>query len=194
MKLVVVNHVSLDGVMQSPGRADEDTRGGFAQGGWATPGSDEVVGRALGEHMERSAGLLFGRRTYEDVLGHRNREPNPVFTPALNDAAKYVASRTLHEPLPWPNSVLLQGDLVDAVRALKAEPGEELVVMGSGQLSQALMPHSLIDEYLLLVHPIVLGSGLRLFPEGSPPCALRLVGSVTAPSGVLALTYQAAAG
>jgi dihydrofolate reductase len=193
VKLVVVNHVSLDGVMQAPGRADEDARGGFTHGGWATPRSDEVVGRALGEHMSHSSGLLFGRRTYDDVLGHWNRQPDPVFTPALNSATKYVASRTLREPLPWPNSVLLEGGVVDAVRALKDQPGEELVVMGSGELVQALLPHALIDEYLLLIHPILLGSGRRLFPEGISALTLRLVGSVTAPSGVLAVTYEAGA-
>ena len=192
MKLVVVNHLSLDGVMQAPGRADEDTRGGFTHGGWAAAGSDAVVGQALGEHMGRSAGLLFGRRTYEEVLGHWNREYNDVFTPALNHATKYVVSRRLRDPLLWPNSVLVGGDAVDAVRRLKAESGDELLVMGSGNLIQTLLPHDLIDEYVLLIHPIVLGSGLRLFPAGTPPSTLSLVSSISAPSGVLAVTYAAA--
>jgi dihydrofolate reductase len=192
VKVVVMNHVTLDGVMQAPGRADEDTRGGFEHGGWATPNSDEVVGRAMGEHMARSGGLagwLFGRRTYEELLGHWNSVPDSPFAPALNNARKFVASRTLKEPLPWPNSTLLDGDVVEAVAALKAEGEGELGVMGSGALIQTLLPHNLIDEYFLMIHPLVLGSGRRLFPDGSPPTTLSLVASETASTGVLIATY-----
>jgi dihydrofolate reductase len=189
VKLVVMNHVTLDGVMQAPGRADEDTRGGFEQGGWATPNSDEALGRAMGEHMARAGGLLLGRRTYEDLLGYWNSVPDSPFAPALNDTRKFVASRTLREPLPWPNSTLLSDDLVEAVTALKAEGEGELGIMGSGALIESLLPHNLIDEYLLMIHPIVLGSGRRLFPDGSPLTMLELVGSQTATTGVLIATY-----
>jgi dihydrofolate reductase len=189
MKVVVMNHVTLDGVMQAPGRADEDTRGGFEHGGWAAPNSDEAVGRAMGEHMARSGGLLFGRRTYEDLLGHWNSVPDSPFAPALNNAPKFVASRTLQEPLPWPNSTLLDGDVAEAVAALKADGEGELGIMGSGALIQALLAHNLIDEYFLMIHPLVLGSGHRLFPDGSPPATLSLVASETASTGVLIATY-----
>jgi dihydrofolate reductase len=191
VKIVVMNHVTLDGVMQGPGRADEDTRGGFEHGGWATPGSDEVVGRAYGERMARSAGLLFGRRTYEDVLGHWNRVPDSPFASALNNSPKFVVSTTLRDPLPWPNSTLIRGDVVDALANLKAQPGGDLGIMGSGTVIETLLHNDLIDEYLLMIHPIVLGSGRRLFPEGSPPTTLDLVGSETATTGVLVSTYAA---
>jgi dihydrofolate reductase len=189
VKLVMMNHVTLDGVMQAPGRADEDTRGGFKHGGWATPNSDEALGRAMGERMARGGGLLLGRRTYEDLLGYWNSVPDSPFAPALNNARKFVASRTLQEPLPWPNSTLLSDDVVEAVAALKAEGEGELGIMGSGVLIKALLPHDLIDEYLLMIHPIVLGSGRRLFPDGSPLTMLKLVGSETATTGVLIATY-----
>jgi dihydrofolate reductase len=190
VKLIVMNHVTLDGVMQAPGRADEDTRGGFEHGGWATPNSDEVLGRAMGEHMARARGLLFGRRTYEDLLGHWNSVPDNPYAPALNNARKFVVSKTLQQPLPWPNSTLLSDDVVESVAALKAEGGDgELGIMGSGVLIEALLPHNLIDEYLLMIHPIVLGSGRRLFPDGSPPTMLELVRSRTATTGVLIATY-----
>jgi len=191
VKVVVMNHVTLDGVMQAPGRADEDTRGGFEHGGWAAPNSDEVVGRALANIWPRSGDLLLGRRTYEDVLAHWNSVPDSPFAPALNNARKFVASRTLKEPLPWPNSTLLDGDVVESVAALKAEGEGELGIMGSGALIQALLPHNLIDEYFLMIHPLVLGSGRRLFPDGSPPATLSLVASETASTGVLIATYRA---
>ena len=189
MKLIVMTHVTLDGVMQGPGRADEDTRGGFELGGWAIPYSDEALGRAMGKHMAGGGGLLFGRRTYEDVLGYWNSVPDSPFAPALNNARKFVASRTLREPLPWPNSTLLSGDVVEAVAALRAEREGELVIMGSGVLISALLSHDLIDEYLLMIYPMVLGSGRRLFPDDSPPTTLDLVGSETSTTGVLIATY-----
>jgi dihydrofolate reductase len=192
MRIVVMNHVTLDGVMQAPGRADEDTRGGFEHGGWATPNSDEVVGQALGKRMGRSGALLFGRRTYDDLLTHWNSEPDSPFAPALNNAQKYVASTTLQEPLPWPNSTLLQGDVVGAVATLKAENDGELGIMGSGALIRALLPHDLIDEYLLMIHPLVLGSGQRLFPDAGALATLRLVECGVSSTGVLIATYDAA--
>jgi dihydrofolate reductase len=191
-QVVVINHVTLDGVMQGPGRPDEDTRGGFEHGGWAVANTDDVIGAALGERMAKSGGLLLGRRSYDDMLSYWNTQDSP-FKDALNAAPKYVASRTVREPLPWPNSTLLEGDVVDAVAELKKQPGKDLGIMGSGELIRSLMPAGLIDEYLLLIHPLVLGSGRRLFAEGSGFIPLRLVGdATTTTTGVVIATYQPA--
>ena len=194
-RIVVMNHVTLDGVMQGPGRADEDTRGGFTQGGWghrsATP--DDAASQAMGDRMTAGGGLagwLFGRRTYEEVLATWNARGGP-FKDALNNSPKYVASATATEPLPWPNSTLLRGDVVAALRALKAQSGGVLAIMGSGVLIGSLMAANLIDEYLLMIHPLVLGTGRRLFP-GGVPVSLRLTDSVTSATGVLIATYEPA--
>jgi dihydrofolate reductase len=188
-RIVVINHLTLDGVMQGPGRPDEDTRDGFELGGWAGPNIDEVVGAAMGARMPQSGGLLLGRRSYEDMLGYWNTQDSP-FKDMLNDAPKYVASGTLSEPLPWPNSTLLTGDVAKAVARLKEQPGKDLNVMGSGELIQTLMRHDLVDEYLLLVHPLVLGTGRRLFADGGPQASLRLVDSTVSTTGVLIATYE----
>jgi dihydrofolate reductase len=190
-KLVVINHVTLDGVMQAPGRPEEDTREGFAHGGWAAANVDDTVLQAVGARMGEGNRLLLGRRSYEGILGYWNTQDSP-FTAALNNAEKFVASRTLREPLPWPNSTLLGGDVAEAVRRLKAEPGADLHVMGSGELIQTLLRHDLIDEYLLLIHPLVLGSGRRMFVDGGPRAELRLVTSTPASTGVLIATYATA--
>src|SRR6185295_17743809 len=158
-KIIVFNSVSLDGVMQAPGRPDEDVRGGFPYGGWATPYADPELGRAAGESMATTGGLLFGRRTYEDFYSvWPNRTDNP-FTEVLNNTQKYVASRTLKEPLPWMNSSLLKGEVREAVSVLKAQQDKDLVILGSGELIQTLMQHQLIDRYVLLIHPLILGTG-----------------------------------
>ncbi len=188
-RVVVINHLTLDGVMQAPGRPEEDTRGGFARGGWAGSRADEVVNAAMGARMPQSRGLLLGRRSYEDMLGYWNTQDSP-FKDALNSAPKHVASRTLREPLPWPNSTLLSGDVAEAVAHLKEQPGKDLTVMGSGELIQTLMRHALIDEYLLFIHPLVLGEGRRLFADGGPPAPLRLVDTEVSTTGVLIATYQ----
>ncbi len=190
-RVVVIDHVTLDGVMQSPGRADEDVRDGFAHGGWAGSNVDEVVNAAMGARMPKSGGLLLGRHSYEDMLGYWNTQDSP-FKDMLNNAPKYVASRTLSEPLPWPNSTLLRGDAADAVAQLRQQPGRDLNVMGSGELIQTLMRHDLIDEYLLLIHPLVLGTGRRLFPDGGQHASLRLIDSTVSTTGVLIATYQPA--
>jgi dihydrofolate reductase len=187
-KLVVTNHLTLDGVMQAPGRPDEDLRGGFEHGGWAAPNSDEVMGRVMGEGMAKDGALLLGRRTYEDFYGVWPAQRDNPFTEVLNNVQKYVASRTLSEPLPWSNSTLLKGDIAKAVGELKEQL--DIGVLGSGELCQSLMRHDLIDEYVLLIHPLVLGSGRRLFPDGSPAGALRLVDTVTTTTGVVIATYQ----
>ena len=191
--VTVLNNVTLDGVMQAPGRPDEDRRGGFERGGWATAYEDEVKGRTLGQGMMGGGALLLGRRTYEDFhkVWH-GRTDNP-FTEVLDKMEKYVASRTLREPLPWQNSTLLEGDAADAVAALKQTDGPDLLIMGSGNLIQSLRRRHLIDEYMLLIHPLVLGTGWRLFPEGAPPADLRVVGEpVTTTTGVIIARYQPA--
>src|SRR5215211_3676490 len=189
-KIIVFNNVTLDGVMQAPGRADEDSRGGFSHGGWAIPYADETLGKAAGESMATTGGLLLGRRTYEDFYKvWPNRKDNP-FTEVLNNTPKYVASTTLSEPLPWMNSTLLKGKVPDAVAALKAAQTKDLVVLGSGVLINTLMMHNLIDKYILLIHPLVLGSGHHLFPEGSEYTTLELVDRKTTSTGVVIATYQ----
>jgi dihydrofolate reductase len=195
-RIVVMNHVTLDGVMQGPGRLDEDTRGGFTQGGWGrrAASADDAVGKAMGERMAAGGGLagwLFGRRTYEGLLSYWNQQPDSPFGPMLNSAPKYVASTTLAEPLPWPNSTLLHGDFADAVGALKARSGGVLAIMGSGELIGSLMAADLIDEYLLMIHPLVLGAGRRLFPAGVY-VPLRLTDSATTAAGVVLATYERA--
>jgi dihydrofolate reductase len=191
MKIVVINNLTLDGVMQAPGRRDEDTRGGFEYGGWAAmPSEDPDIGRAMGQRMAESSGLLLGRRTYEDLLSYWNTQSDSPFTDALNNASKYVASRTLSEPLPWPNSTLLQGDAAEGTAELKEQPGKELQIMGSGELIQSLMPRNLVDEYMLLIHPLVLGSGRRLFTVDGAFAALRLVDAKPTTTGVVIATFQ----
>lgn len=191
-RVIVFMSLTLDGVMQAPARADEDLRGGFTHGGWALPYADEVMGRAAAESGSTTGAIVLGRRTYEDFYSvWPSRKDNP-YTEVLNKTLKYVASRTLKEPLPWMNSKLLDGDAADAVARLKQEPGKDMVVLGSGVLVESLMRKDLIDEYMLLIHPLVLGCGRRLFNEGHGT-SLRLVDSKTTSTGVVIATYQPAA-
>src|SRR5260221_7132328 len=185
-KLVVFNNVTLDGVMQAPAAPDEDPRGGFKHGGWAAP---YATMEAADDSMAQSGGLLFGRRTYMHFYSvWPNRTDNP-FTAVLNNSQKYVVSTTLKEPLPWMNSTLLKGDVADAVARLKQQPGKDIVILGSGELIQALMPRGLIDEFVLLIHPLGFGSGRRIFPDGGAFAALRLVKTKTTSTGVVVATY-----
>ena len=195
MKVVVVEHLTLDGVMQAPGRPDEDRRGGVEHGGWAQPDNDPVMGEAMAESMDKGGALLFGRRTYEDFYAVWPKRTDNPFTEVLNNARKYVASTTLGEPLPWGNSVLLKvdkGDAALAVARLREQPGKDIVILGSGELIQSLLRRNLIDEYILSIHPLVLGSGRRLFSDGGAFANLRLVDSTTTSSGVVIATYQPA--
>lgn len=190
-KITVTNNVTLDGVMQAPGRPDEDLRGDFQYGGWAMPYNDAVKGRKMAEGMAQEGALLFGRRTYEDFYKvWPNRRDNP-FTEVLNNTRKYVVSRNPKEPLPWQNSTLLSGEAGDSVARLKNEPGPDLAILGSGELIGSLMRRNLIDQYLLLIHPIVLGSGRRLFPDGVS-ARFRLVESLPTTTGVIIATYAPA--
>jgi dihydrofolate reductase len=190
MRLVVINHLTLDGAMQGPGRPDEDTRNGFSHGGWAIPGGDEVMGRVLGARMGRpDGGLLLGRWSYEAMLASWNAQGGP-YKEALNAAPKYVVSSNPATRLEWPNSRLLHGDVPAAVVELKQSLTGDLVIMGSGQLIRSLLPHDLIDEYLLFIHPLVLGSGQRLFEHENHPVKLRLVESTASTTGVIIATYH----
>lgn len=159
-------------------------------GGMAQAGNDAVMGQTLGKRM-RGGPLLFGRRTYEDFAAFwpSQPEPNP-FTAVLNNIQKYVVSRTLEEPLAWGNSTLLKGDAAQAVTRLKEQSEQDIAIMGSGVLVQLLMRRRLIDEYLLMIHPLILGVGRRLFPDGTSFAALRLVNSVPTTTGVIIATYQ----
>ena len=193
--ITAVCNLTLDGVMQAPGRPDEDRRGGFTRGGWAVPYSSDAMGRVLegmGQQAGRSAAMLFGRRTYEDFAGFWPNQPDNPFTETLNRMRKYVASTTLADPLPWMNSTMLPGDAAKAVAALKDEqPEQDLVILGSGTLIRSLLPHGVIDEFTLLIHPLVLGAGQRLFAEGSG-AVLEMVDSVGTSTGVVLARYRRA--
>jgi dihydrofolate reductase len=190
-RVLVVNHLTLDGVMQAPARPDEDTRGGFEHGGWASPRSDELMVRKVGERMGADRVFVFGRRTYEDFYAVWPKRTGDPMGEALTNTPKYVASRTLTEPLPWANSILLEGDAPDAVAKLTAQRVGTLTIFGSGDLIRALMEADLIDEYLLMIHPLVLGTGRRMFPKGVH-ASLRLTDSVTTSQGVVIATYRPA--
>ena len=192
-KLVVMESVSLDGVMQAPGRPDEDVRGDFAHGGWAMPYRDAVMAKVMAGGMADVGPLLFGRRTYEDFFKvWPGRRDNP-FTAVLDNAQKFVASRTLTGPLPWVNSTRLEGDAAGAVAALKQQPGKDILVMGSGELVRSLIPCNLVDHYVLLMHPLVLGSGRRLFADHGPVARLQLIDATPTTTGVVIATYRPAA-
>jgi dihydrofolate reductase len=191
-RVVVFTSLTLDGVMQAPGRPDEDRRGGFAHGGWAQPYNDPVMGSVAAEGMANTGALLFGRRTYQDFHGFWPHQTDNPFTEVLDNTLKYVASTTLREPLPWRNSKLLEGDAAGAVAGLRRQPGKDLVVLGSGELVQSLMRRDLVDRYVLLIHPLVLGSGRRLFPGGGAPATLRLLDAKTTTTGVVIGTWQPA--
>jgi dihydrofolate reductase len=191
--VTVFNHLTLDGVMQAPGRPDEDVRGGFEHGGWASSRMDAVLGGVAAEGMASGGALLLGRRTYEDFAGFWPKQGDNPFTEAMNRAQKYVASNTLQEPLPWSNSTLLKGDAAEAVARHKEQAGaEDMVVLGSGELIQSLMRRNLIDRYLLMIRPVVLGSGRRMFTDGGSFAGLRLVDTKTSTTGVVIATYEPA--
>jgi dihydrofolate reductase len=190
VELVAINHITLDGVMQAPGRPDEDPRRGFRHGGWAATRSDQTTIEATGAWMGRAGrGLLLGRRSYEGMLGAWNERGGP-FRDALNAAPKFVVSSDPSTTLQWPNSTVVAGDVPAAVADLKHGFPGDLVIMGSGQLIRTLLPHRLIDIYLLMIHPIVLGSGERLFGPADQVTELELVTATTTAAGVVITTYR----
>jgi dihydrofolate reductase len=192
MKLTTITMVTVDGVMQGLGGPDEDCRGGFERGGWVAPLFDNEAMTFLNQVYECADAFLFGRRTYEIFAGSWGAWADPGGNPiwaALNTMPKYVASTTLTEPR-WANTTVLSGDVAAAVRELKAKPGGELQVHGSGNLIRWLLDNQLVDEITLLVCPVVIGQGTRLFPDTGPDAALELVNSRTTPKGVTIQVYR----
>lgn len=188
-KIIVAEFLSLDGVMQAPGGADEDTEGGFAHGGWTWPYWHDEIGEVLGAMIDESDALLVGRKTWQ--IHGAAFEPMPdgdPNDPGFNAKQKYVVSTTLASAAAWRNSTLISANVVEEVRALKAQPGKSIYIDGSSVLVHTLAEHDLIDEYRLLVYPLVLGSGKKLFPEGVR-LNLRLVGARPFPSGVVLMHY-----
>jgi dihydrofolate reductase len=189
-KLAVNEFLTLDGVMQSPGTPEEDPTGGFTQGGWTVNYWDDALNQWIEPYFARPADLLLGRRTYEIFAAHWPYADDPMAEP-LNNAHKYVASTTLDE-VGWNNSTLLRGDVAEAVAALKEENGPEIQVPGSGNLIQTLLRNDLVDELRLMVFPLLLGTGKRLFGDGTVPANLKLVDSIVTGNGVVAATYERA--
>jgi dihydrofolate reductase len=190
-KLIVSTFLTLDGVMQAPGGPGEDDSGSFAYGGWSVHYWDEMMGQIMGEAMSVPFDLVLGRRTYDIFAAYWPNAPEQAGAKPLNDATKYVASRS-RPSLEWKKSVLIEGDAAEGVAEIKKGDGPELQVHGSGKLAQTLMRHNLVDQYNLWVFPLVIGSGKRLFSEGTIPAALKLVDSKVSTTGVVIGTYQPA--
>jgi dihydrofolate reductase len=191
-RLVVNEFLSLDGVYQGPGAPDEDTEGGFRHGGWQMQYGDDVLGAAAAEGMAQTDANLFGRKTYEIMAAYWPNAPSDdPYAQHLNNVQKYVASRTL-DRAEWQNTTLLQGDVAEEVAKLKEQPGQNIGVLGSGNLVQTLMKDDLVDEYSLWIYPIILGGGKRLFPEDDQVRKLRLVDSKPTTTGGMLLTYEPA--
>ncbi|HEV3452247.1 MAG TPA: dihydrofolate reductase family protein [Acidimicrobiia bacterium] len=193
MRIVISEFMSLDGIVQAPGGPEEDTDGGFAHGGWSMPFFDpQTMGPAVSDAMEATDALLFGRRTWQTMAAAWPGRAGDPFADRMNEIRKFVASRTLsQDDLTWTNSVLLEGaDVVGAVRELRAEPGGDVQVMGSASLARTLISNDLVDEFRLMIEPIVLGGGKRLFPDDGNARTLALVSSSTSGTGVQICTYQ----
>ncbi len=191
-RVVAVEFVTLDGVMQGLAGSDEDRDEGFAYSGWGAPYGDEVLARHAGQGMGQTSAYLFGRKTYEHMAAHWPHEPdeNPIAA-SMNALPKYVVTRTLREDdLTWVNSHVIDGDVVEAVRALTSEGEGAITVLGSGELVQTLIANDLVDTYQLMLHPLVLGAGSTLFRGYRHPVRLRLTDHTATSTGVLLLTYE----
>jgi len=190
--LRVIEFLSLDGVMQAPGDPQEDTEGGFRHGGWQRPYFDDVLGASAAQGMAATDAYLFGRKTYEKMAAYwPHVSHDDPYARHLNSTPKHVASTTLTH-VDWDKTTLLEGDVPQAVAALKEEPGEDIAVLGSGQLVQTLTEHDLVDEFSLVVYPILLGSGKRLFRDSEQARRLTLIDSQTTGTGGVMLTYRPA--
>lgn len=193
-KVIGCEWMSLDGVVQAPGEPDEDTSGGFAYGGWHLRYFDDISRKWVVENLTRAGGFLLGRRTYEQFAAHwpNASEEEQVIAQPLNTKPKYVASTTLAEPLAWQNSAVLQGDLAGAVAALKQQDGGDLLVIGSARLVQKLIEDDLVDEFRVMIDPVVLGGGKRIFQDDGVRRPLRLVDSQVTTTGAILATYAPA--
>lgn len=193
MKLAVTQFLSLDGVSQGPGAPDEDTSDGFTQGGWFVPHLDEEFVKLAANWLGQADALLFGRRTYENFARDwpQITDPDDPFTDKMNGLPKYVASRSLTKA-DWAPTTILSGDIAEQVAELKRQPGRELQIHGSARLAQSLLAAGLLDELRLVIAPVVLGNGRRLFPEGGAAAGLRLVRNETTPGGLAIHVYEAA--
>lgn len=187
-KLVVGTFMTLDGVMQGPGAPDEDTEGGFSYGGWQMPLFDQESGETVDGWMSGTGSLLLGRKTYDIFAGYWPKQDNEI-AEHLNTVEKYVASRTM-DSAEWQNTTVLKGDAAETVRRLKDGDGAEIHVTGSSDLIQTLIANDLVDEFRLIVYPVVLGKGKRLFGDGTVPAALELVSSTTTSNGATVLVYR----
>ena len=190
-KLIVSTFLTLDGVMQAPGGPGEDDSDGFKHGGWSVNYWDDRMGQIMGEATSKPFAMVLGRKTYDIMAAFWPTAPEEAGGKVFNDATKHVASRG-RPTLEWSNSVLIEGDAADGLAALKQEDGPELQVHGSANLIQTLLRHNLVDEYRLWVFPLVIGSGKRLFSDGTVPAGLRLVDSKTSTTGVAINTYEPA--
>ncbi len=188
-KVIVIEHISLDGVIQAPGGPEEDTSDGFPYGGWVAPYSDDVLGTAIKAQMNMPFDLLLGRKTYDIWAPYWPHHAD--IWPSVNAATKYVASNTLTSG-EWQPSVFLSGDIAEEIRQIKQQPGPDLHVYGSGNLLQTLMQHDLVDAFWLKIYPVTLGGGKRLFASGSIPAAFRVTESKVSPGGVIIVNYERA--
>jgi dihydrofolate reductase len=188
-KIIVLEHISLDGVIQAPGGPDEDTSGGFAYGGWTASYSDEILGSALSKQMNKPFDLLLGRKTF-DIWAPYWPHHGDIW-PGVNTATKYVASHTMTSS-EWQPSVFINGDVAEKVAKIKQQPGPDLHVWGSGNLLQTLIRHDLVDAFWLMIYPVTLGVGKRLFANGTIPTAFKVTEGTVTPSGVIAVNYERA--
>lgn len=189
-RIVVSEFLTLDGVMQAPGDPNEDRSGGFEYGGWQLKFFDDIFGKTMTDAFSETGGLLLGRRTYDIFAAYWPKQANDdPLGGIMNKLPKHVVSTTLEEPLEWENSTLVKGDVVEALRALRAEHGKDLLVFGSGELVQTLITNGLVDEYRLMIHPIVLGKGKRLFRDGTANTRLQLKQTTPTTTGVLMNSY-----
>jgi dihydrofolate reductase len=190
-ELIVNTFLTLDGVMQAPGGPDEDRDGGFEHGGWSVTYWDDAMGQAMGEQVSKPFAMVLGRKTYDIMAAHWPHASEEEGAPVFNNATKYVASRG-NPTLAWNNSVLIQGDAAEGVAALKQEDGPELQVSGSANLIQTLLAHNLIDRFFIWTFPVVVGSGKKLFGDGTLPSGLRMVDHKVSSTGVIMATYEPA--
>jgi dihydrofolate reductase len=191
-ELIVTTFLTLDGVMQAPGGPGEDDDGGFKHGGWSVTYWDDQMGQVMSEATSKPFAMVLGRKTYDIMAAYWPTAPEETGARVFNDATKYVASRSLPDLERWSNSVLISGDAADGLATLKKEDGPELQVHGSANLIQSLLRNNIVDEYRLWVFPVVIGSGKRLFADGTIPSGLKLVDSKVSTTGVVIGTYEPA--